>query len=100
MTNWYICNNCKIAFALFDGTEKRCSTCGGSGGEIISREQMKAGVEAGAYHISICELGSDPRRSRVRYWSSVAIACDGQTRGRGTEAPRPRRWLAQRGLSA
>ena len=50
MTDWYICNNCKIAFALFDGTEKRCSSCGKSGGEIISREQMKEGVEAGTYH--------------------------------------------------
>ena len=49
MTDWYICNSCKIAFALFERTARTCSSCGGSGGEIITREQMKEGVEAGTY---------------------------------------------------
>jgi hypothetical protein len=66
MADWYICDNCKIAFALFDGTEKRCSPCGESGGEITSREQMKEGVEAGAYHNIDLRTAKRSKKGRVR----------------------------------
>jgi Zn finger protein HypA/HybF involved in hydrogenase expression len=49
MTDWFSCNDCKRAFRLLDDKGTKCPSCGGSNGELLTREQMKKGVEAGAY---------------------------------------------------
>jgi len=49
MTDWFSCNNCKRAFRLLDEMGKTCPSCGGSNGELLTREQMKKGVDAGTY---------------------------------------------------
>ena len=48
MTDWFSCSNCKRAFALLHDRSGKCPSRGGRG-EVLTREQMKKGVEAGAY---------------------------------------------------
>ena len=49
MTDWFSCNDCNRAFSLLNDKGPKCPSCGSSNGELLTREQMKKGVDAGAY---------------------------------------------------
>jgi rRNA maturation endonuclease Nob1 len=61
MSNWFGCNDCKRAFRLLGDEGKGCPSCGGSNGEALTREQMKKGVDAGAYLSIDLTTGKKPR---------------------------------------
>jgi len=66
MTDWFSCNNCKRAFALPGEIGKKCPSCGGTNGEVLTREQMKRGVEAGAYFSIDLRTGKSSKRKTSR----------------------------------
>lgn len=46
MTESYECFNCKRVFVGV--TEKKCPTCGGSNGQLLSKQQLEEGMKSGA----------------------------------------------------
>ncbi len=62
MVDWYSCPKCKKLHAINGDADKKCLTCGGTDGEIISSDRMKEGREAGAYFNF--DVGGKPPTSR------------------------------------
>jgi hypothetical protein len=62
MVDWLSCSKCKTLVALVNGPQMNCSACG-SPGEIVSKEHVKEGVEAGAYYNLATGKGSKKRPS-------------------------------------
>ena len=66
MTDWFSCNNCKRAFVLLRETGGKCPSCGGTVGEVLTREHMKKGVEAGAYFSIDLTTGNRSTKKKPR----------------------------------
>lgn len=66
MVDWYSCHKCKRAFALLPGSEKRCSSCGGTNGEIVSQQHVREGVDAGAYFNIDSRTGKRSKKKKPR----------------------------------
>jgi rRNA maturation endonuclease Nob1 len=50
MANYYRCNACKMVFMLVEEIkDNRCPSCGGTNGEVLSKETVNEGVKRGAY---------------------------------------------------
>jgi len=63
MVDYYRCITCRKIFPLLDNFEKKCVSCGGTNGEIVSEEHFKAGFEAGAY-FNIDPRTGDPAKKK------------------------------------
>jgi hypothetical protein len=65
MVDWFRCNDCKKAFPLLGNAEAKCSSCGGSRGEVVSQEHIREGTQAGAY-FNIDPRTGKPSRKKPR----------------------------------
>ena len=71
MAEWYRCFTCSKVYPLLSEESKqmaqegKCSTCGGSNGQILSHERFNEGFEAGAIY-NIDPITGKPAKKRKR----------------------------------
>lgn len=49
MANSYECFDCKTIVSMITSPEKRCPSCGGTNGQVLSCEQVERGTANGVY---------------------------------------------------
>ncbi len=64
MAEYYHCFNCKTVVPVLPGAERKCPSCGGTSGEVISQERFDQGFKAGAYYNIDPRTGKPAKKRR------------------------------------
>jgi rRNA maturation endonuclease Nob1 len=60
----YQCFACSRVFLLLTGDEKKCPSCGGTNGQVVSNERVIEGEKAGVYWNIDPRTGGRPKKKR------------------------------------
>lgn len=47
---FFHCMSCRKVVPLLESAERKCSSCGGLNGEVLSRERVEEGLEVGVFY--------------------------------------------------
>src|SRR5258707_14148124 len=63
---FYRCTPCKKVLALAESDEKKCPSCNGTQGEVLSQERLEEGYKSGAYFDIDPSTGGRAKKRRRR----------------------------------
>jgi hypothetical protein len=64
MTEYYECFSCGKVIPLIGSEERKCPSCSGTNGEILSQERFDEGFKAGTYYNIDLRTGRQAKTKR------------------------------------
>ena len=58
------CFDCNKVFTFQTGDEKKCPSCDGTNGEVVTKERLEEGMESGVYYNIDPKTGKRAKKKR------------------------------------